>query len=55
VAFNRKDLMVFDDINELERFLLDQDWNGKNLLMMSSGNYHNLSIKVLSDAILESS
>ena len=53
VAFNRDDLMVFDDINELERFLLNQDWNGKNLLMMSSGNYHNLSIKVLSDAILE--
>ncbi len=54
-AFNRKDLMVFDDINELEHFLLKQDWIGKNLLMMSSGNYHNLSIKVLSDAILESS
>jgi len=52
-AFNRRDLMVFDDINELEHFLLEQDWNGKNLLMMSSGNYHNLSIKVLSDAILE--
>jgi UDP-N-acetylmuramate: L-alanyl-gamma-D-glutamyl-meso-diaminopimelate ligase len=54
-AFNRKDLLVFDDINELEHFLLKQDWNGKNLLMMSSGNYHNLSIKVLSDAILEAS
>ena len=55
VAFNRNDLMVFDEINELERFLLGQDWNGKNLLMMSSGNYHNLSIKVLSDAILKAS
>ncbi|GJM30246.1 MAG: peptidoglycan synthetase [Cyclobacteriaceae bacterium] len=54
-AFNRDDLMVFDDINELEHFLLKQDWKGKNLLMMSSGNYHNLSIKVLSDAILEGS
>lgn len=52
-AFNRKDLLVFDDINELEHFLLKQNWEGKNLLMMSSGNYHNLSIKVLSDAILQ--
>lgn len=54
-AFNRKDLLVFDDINELEHFLLKQNWEGKNLLMMSSGNYHNLSIKVLSDAILQDS
>ncbi len=52
-AFNRQDLLVFDDINELEHFLLKQDWGGKNLLMMSSGNFHNLSIKVLSDAILQ--
>ena len=52
-AFNRKDLLVFDDINELEHFLLKQNWIGKNLLMMSSGNYHNLSIKVLSDVILQ--
>jgi UDP-N-acetylmuramate: L-alanyl-gamma-D-glutamyl-meso-diaminopimelate ligase len=52
-AFNRKDLLVFDDINELEHFLLKQNWVGKNLLMMSSGNFHNLSIKVLSDAILQ--
>ena len=44
--------MVFDDINELEHFLLEQNWVGTNLLMMSSGNFHNLSIKVLSDAIL---
>ena len=51
-AFNRSDLLVFDDINELEHFLLEQDWVGTNLLMMSSGNFHNLSIKVLSDAIL---
>ena len=52
-AFNREDLLVFDDINKLEHFLLKQNWKGKNLLMMSSGNYHNLSIKVLSDVILQ--
>jgi UDP-N-acetylmuramate: L-alanyl-gamma-D-glutamyl-meso-diaminopimelate ligase len=51
-AFNRTDLFVFDDINELEHFLIKQDWVDTNLLMMSSGNFHNLSIKVLSDAIL---
>jgi len=54
-AFNQENLMVFDDISELKEFLISQDWKGKNLLMMSSGNYHDLSFKVLSDAILEDS
>lgn len=54
-AFNHKDLQVFNDINDLEHFLLKQDWEGKNLLLMSSGNFDNLSIKVLSDAIIEDS
>ena len=51
-AFNNQRLQVFDDINLLEHFLLEQDWQHKNLLMMSSGNFDNLSIKVLSDAII---
>ncbi len=52
-AFNHVDLKVFNDINELEHFLLKQDWETKNLLLMSSGNFDGLSIKVLSDAIIQ--
>ncbi len=51
-AFNNSRLQVFNDINKLEHFLLEQDWQDQNLLMMSSGNFDNLSIKVLSDAII---
>ncbi len=51
-AFNNPRLRVFNDINQLEHFLLAQNWQQQNLLMMSSGNFDNLSIKVLSDAII---
>ncbi len=54
-AFNHPELMVFDDINKLEHFLLDQQWAGKNLLLMSSGNFNNLSIGMLGDAIIKDS
>lgn len=52
-AFNRGDLSVFNNINELEHFLLEQNWDQKNLLLMSSGNFDGLSLKVLSDAIIQ--
>ncbi len=54
-AFNHPELKVFSDIMEFERFLLGQNWDAKNLLLMSSGNFNNLSIKVLSDAIIKDS
>ena len=54
-AFNRDDLEVYNNINELEHFLLAQNWEQKNLLLMSSGNFDGLSLKVLSDAIIQDS
>ena len=43
-AFRRTDLLVFTDSNKLEAYLKAQDWNNKNLLMMSSGNFDGLDI-----------
>jgi UDP-N-acetylmuramate: L-alanyl-gamma-D-glutamyl-meso-diaminopimelate ligase len=44
-AFGRKDLHVFAKPSDLETFLLKQNWDNTNLLMMSSGNYDGLNIK----------
>ena len=38
-AFAREDLMVFTDSQKLQYYLQSLDWNHKNLLMMSSGNF----------------
>jgi UDP-N-acetylmuramate: L-alanyl-gamma-D-glutamyl-meso-diaminopimelate ligase len=38
-AFDRKDLKVFTNTDELEAYLISNDWQNKNLLMMSSGNF----------------
>ena len=44
-AFQRPDLKVFSDSSALYRHLKAHDWNGKNLLMMSSGNYDGMDVK----------
>ncbi|MBP5612749.1 MAG: peptidoglycan synthetase [Bacteroidales bacterium] len=44
-AFGRPDLKVFCDSQALFRHLCEHDWKGKNLLMMSSGNYDGMDVK----------
>ena len=44
-AFQRPDLKVFSDSAALFRHLKSHDWNGKNLLMMSSGNFDGMDAK----------
>jgi UDP-N-acetylmuramate: L-alanyl-gamma-D-glutamyl-meso-diaminopimelate ligase len=51
-AFGKNDLLVFNDIELFEKFLLSQTWNNTNLLMMSSGNFESLDLKQLSESIL---
>jgi len=51
-AFNRSDLQVFTDSEALKSFLLAQNWQDTNLLMMSSGNYNGLDFQALSNQIL---
>lgn len=52
-AFDHKNLLVFNDSESLKNYLLNQDWNHKNLLMMSSGNFDNLDLNTLSQTIME--
>ncbi|HYG40467.1 MAG TPA: Mur ligase family protein [Cytophagales bacterium] len=53
-AFNDKKLIVFTDSGEFEQYLLKKNWKGKNLLLMSSGNFNGLNLKDLSKKIIES-
>jgi UDP-N-acetylmuramate: L-alanyl-gamma-D-glutamyl-meso-diaminopimelate ligase len=51
-GFERENIMVLSDKNELENILLSKDWTDKNLLMMSSGNFDGLDLKALSEKIV---
>lgn len=51
-AFDENELEVFDNREELEQFLLDQQWKRKNLLLMSSGNFDNMDIAKIGAAIV---
>ncbi|MBO4773453.1 MAG: peptidoglycan synthetase, partial [Bacteroidales bacterium] len=44
-AFGRPDLKVFCDSQALFLHLCGHEWRGKNLLMMSSGNYDGMDVK----------
>lgn len=52
-AFSNEKLMVFDNIQELNQYLLDRNWKNKNLLMMSSGNFDGLEINDLAEKIIK--
>ncbi len=44
-AFGHEGLKVFDSSGELFTFLKSINWNGKNLLMMSSGNFDGVDME----------
>lgn len=44
-SFNRQDLLVFTNAQELEKELLSEDKNDSIFLMMSSGNYGGMSLE----------
>jgi UDP-N-acetylmuramate: L-alanyl-gamma-D-glutamyl-meso-diaminopimelate ligase len=44
-AFQRDDLMVFTNSQELQDHLQSIEWNGKNLLFMSSGNFGGIDVE----------
>lgn len=52
-AFNAPALNVFEDANQLRKFLNDQQWKNKNLLMMSSGNFGGMDMKSLAEEIVK--
>jgi len=51
-AFNNNSLYLFTDKNDLENFLEKFSWKGKNLLMMSSGNFSGMDIQGLAKKLL---
>lgn len=51
-AFGNPNLKVFTDNQALRAFLLAQNWNNTNLLLMSSGTYDGLNIPEIAKEIL---
>jgi UDP-N-acetylmuramate: L-alanyl-gamma-D-glutamyl-meso-diaminopimelate ligase len=51
-AFKREDLHVFTKQEALIAFLETQTWKDANLLLMSSGTFGELDLKILTDAVL---
>ncbi|HXA03087.1 MAG TPA: Mur ligase family protein [Cytophagaceae bacterium] len=52
-AFNSSDLKVFTDSLKLKKYLLDNAWDNKNLLLMSSGDFDGLDLKDLANVIVK--
>jgi UDP-N-acetylmuramate: L-alanyl-gamma-D-glutamyl-meso-diaminopimelate ligase len=51
-SFAHPKLKVFTDSEALKEFLEQQDWQNKNLLLMSSGTFDGIDFKTLSEKIL---
>ncbi len=52
-AFANSELNIFTDRQSLQDFLLEQNWAGKNLLLMTSGNFGGMNIEQLSTEVLK--
>jgi len=52
-AFNREDLEVYTDSSLLINHLQNIDWDHKNLLMMSSGNFDGINFNDLADRLIK--
>jgi UDP-N-acetylmuramate: L-alanyl-gamma-D-glutamyl-meso-diaminopimelate ligase len=42
-AFDRDDIVVFNDSEKLQHYLFEKPWKDANLLLMSSGNFDGLN------------
>lgn len=51
-SFGDPNLMVFTDINKLQKYLESQSWDNANLLMMSSGDFNGTNLKELAIQLL---
>jgi len=52
-AFSKEGLHVFTDSDEMFNVLVSKDWKGKNLLLMSSGNFNGVDLAALTAKILQ--
>ncbi len=51
-AFGREDLLVMTQSGELIKWLKQQDYTDKNLLIMTSGNFSGIDLKQLADELI---
>ena len=51
-AFKQPDLWVYNDAEKLVKDLLDSEWNGSNLLIMTSGNFDGQDLDALVKSII---
>ncbi len=51
-AFNQPDLWVYNDASKLVKDLLDSEWKGSNLLIMTSGNFDGQDLDALAKSII---
>ena len=51
-AFGHPRLQVFTEIQKLKDYLLSKQWNKRNLLLMSSGNFGGMNVKELAKSIV---
>ncbi len=54
MAFDRMDILTVTKSDQLERFLLNMNWENTNLLFMSSGNYGGINLEKLAEDIVRS-
>jgi UDP-N-acetylmuramate: L-alanyl-gamma-D-glutamyl-meso-diaminopimelate ligase len=52
-AFQKTDLLVFTQTQDLQDFLNGRSWKKSNLLLMSSGNFRGLEIQGIIDQVME--
>jgi UDP-N-acetylmuramate: L-alanyl-gamma-D-glutamyl-meso-diaminopimelate ligase len=51
-SFGREDMKVFSAKEELQSYLLSQNWKENNLLLMTSGQFGGMDVKALANEIL---
>jgi UDP-N-acetylmuramate: L-alanyl-gamma-D-glutamyl-meso-diaminopimelate ligase len=51
-AFGNEAINVFDNAENLQKFILEQNWKNKDLLMMSSGNFGGIDLSKISEKII---
>jgi UDP-N-acetylmuramate: L-alanyl-gamma-D-glutamyl-meso-diaminopimelate ligase len=52
-AFDREDLLIFTEKENLENFLMSQNWYQSNLLMMSSGTFGGCDLNEIAQNLLK--
>ena len=52
-AFGRNGMMIFSDPKQFQQYLLEQDWENANLLLMSSGNYDGMNVKEFAENLVK--